>query len=491
MSRTSNRGVPSGVWVIGSLYVQVRRRRMTQVRKRLTIGAIVGVAAAAITGTALVGVSAASDTAASGSPGRIVCPDVKSQLPAVPAQAAAEVDRNLALLQTQLDEANKRLVSSQGEGGTNFVQNAILGPLADKRTATVDRIVIAIGRSAPRPELDVKTLATCKVEGAAATTAAPTTAAPTTAPATAAPSPSATNHGHADRGPVPADFIDIRTVQPVRSTQARTSRTGSGGTFTARCGNNESGHFNSDNVIVAPGVGNGAHHLHDYVGNTTTSFRSTDDSLARGGTTCRDRGDKSTYYWPVVRDITTKKSQQRVPGELAEDLNVGTVLRPKVTITYSGNPFSKVVPMPRFLRVLTGDAKAFTNGGANQRAKFTCQGFTNRISTDKYPLCPNGRGFTRISEFASCWDGKSTDSANHRTHILFPDAAGRCPAGTVAVPKLTITLTYNVPVGPSFAVDGFPEQLHKPINDHNDFINVMSTSSMKRVVNCLNSGRRC
>ncbi|GAA0251279.1 DUF1996 domain-containing protein [Cryptosporangium japonicum] len=457
-------------------------------RKRVTIGALVGVAAAAITGTTLVGVSSAADKSASTSPGRIVCPDVKGQLRDVPAQAQGEVDRNLALLQTQIDEANKRLVSSQGEGGKNFVQNAILGPLADKRAATVDRIVIAIGRSGPRPNLDVKTLSTCRVEGAGAGATAP---AATTAPAgTAAPNPSAT-HGHAQRGPVKADFIDIRKVRPTRSTLARTTRQGSKGSFTSRCGNNERGHFNSDNVIVAPGVGNGAHHLHDYVGNTTTSFKSTDDSLARGGTTCQDRGDKSSYYWPVVRDITKTKNQKRVAGELEEDLNVGKTLRPRVSIQYTGNPFQKVVPMPRFLRVLTGDAKAFTNGGANQHAKFSCQGFTNRISTDKYTLCPGGRGFQRIAEFPSCWDGKSTDSANHRTHITFPDASGRCAKGTVAVPKLTITLTYTVPTGPSFAIDGFPEQLHKPINEHNDFINVMSTSSMKRVVNCINSGRRC
>ncbi|SHN75366.1 protein of unknown function [Cryptosporangium aurantiacum] len=451
-------------------------------QKRWTIGAVVGVAALAITGTTLVGVSSASDKSAGSAPGTIVCPDVRAALPAVPARAAAEVDRNLAQLRTQIDEANKRLVSSQGEGGKNFVQNAILGPLKDKRTATIDRITIAIGRAAPRPNLDVATLATCRVQGAG-NTAAPT--------ASSSASPSASNHGHVQTGPVPADFIPIRKVRPTRSTLARTTRRGSGGTFTARCGNNERGHFNSDNVIVAPGVGNGAHHLHDYVGNTTTSAASTDQSLAAGRTTCRDRGDLSSYYWPVIRDITKTKNQKRVPGELDSDLNVGKVLRPKVTITYSGNPFSKVVPMPRFLRVLTGDAKSFTNGGANQRAKFTCQGFTNRISTDKYTLCPDGRGFTRIAEFPSCWDGKSTDSANHRTHILFPDAAGKCPRGTVAVPKLTITLTYNVPRGPSFATDGFPEQLHKPITDHNDFINVMSPASMKRVVNCLNAGRRC
>src|SRR6266700_6092031 len=74
------------------------------------------------------------------------CPTVADKLPTIPAAAQAEVQRNLTLLQTQINEANTRLASSVGQGGPNFVQNAILGPLADKRTATLERIAIAIGR---------------------------------------------------------------------------------------------------------------------------------------------------------------------------------------------------------------------------------------------------------------------------------------------------------------------------------------------------------
>ena len=59
--------------------------------------------------------------------------------------------RNLALLDTQIAEANRRLESTVGQGGPNFVQNAILGPLEDKRFATINRIATAIGRTAARP----------------------------------------------------------------------------------------------------------------------------------------------------------------------------------------------------------------------------------------------------------------------------------------------------------------------------------------------------
>ncbi|KOG36547.1 hypothetical protein ADK37_13410, partial [Streptomyces resistomycificus] len=84
--------------------------------------------------------------------GTISCPDVASQLPAIPASAQAEVDRNLTQLQTQIAEANKRLVDTVGQGGPNFVQNAILGPLEDKRVAAINRIATSIGRTAEKPQ---------------------------------------------------------------------------------------------------------------------------------------------------------------------------------------------------------------------------------------------------------------------------------------------------------------------------------------------------
>ncbi|RSM41072.1 hypothetical protein DMA12_25280 [Amycolatopsis balhimycina DSM 5908] len=98
--------------------------------------------------------------------GQISCPDVASKLPAIPAQAQAEVTRNLDLLNTQIAEANNRLQTTVGQGGPNFVQNAILGPLADKRKSTIDRIAIAIGRRAEKPQ-GLDGLATCAVGGKA------------------------------------------------------------------------------------------------------------------------------------------------------------------------------------------------------------------------------------------------------------------------------------------------------------------------------------
>lgn len=293
-------------------------------------------------------------------------------------------------------------------------------------------------------------------------------------------------------GPVASDFVDIRTVRP-NFRRPRTSAASSTGIFINRCGRNERGQHNSDNVIVAPGVVNGAHHTHDYVGNTTTSGLSTDQSLASAGTTCVN-GDRSTHYWPVVRMLGRFAANSADPALSGngQDGNNGRILTPAtVTLKFSGNPTSKVTAMPRFLRIITGDAKASTNGGANAHAQWTCTGFENRRLTDKYPLCPRGSKVTRILDFQSCWNGTSVDSVNHRTHVAYTAATGACPAGMRAIPALQQRITYNIPPGTMFALDSFPEQFHKPVTDHGDFINVMSGRLMNRVVRCINTGANC
>ncbi len=127
----------------------------------------------------------------------ISCPAVEGSLPEIPAEAKAEVDRNLALLDTQLAEANKRLSTSQGEGGPNFVQNAILGPLADKRKSTLDRIAISIGRRAEKPT-GLDALAECTLSGGDAGAGAG--ASPTAAASGAASADPAAEESGADAG---------------------------------------------------------------------------------------------------------------------------------------------------------------------------------------------------------------------------------------------------------------------------------------------------
>ncbi|MGW6009633.1 hypothetical protein [Streptomyces sp. NPDC055210] len=150
-------------------------RALPKYNKR-RVAIIGGAAAVALSGAVIAGSALAGETSKSNndqastlaSPGTISCPAVDGSLPAIPASAQDEVTRNLALLDTQIAEANKRLVDTVGQGGANFVQNAILGPLEDKRIATLNRIETAIGRTAAKPE-GLEALAPCELnaDGAA------------------------------------------------------------------------------------------------------------------------------------------------------------------------------------------------------------------------------------------------------------------------------------------------------------------------------------
>ncbi|MFF9117911.1 DUF1996 domain-containing protein [Streptomyces massasporeus] len=462
-------------------------------KRRNAIVLVAGLAAGGV-GLALVTMQAnATDTprATPRAASPLSCPSVADRLPDVPRQARAEVDRNLRLLESQITEAGDRLAATRGQGGPDFVQNAILGPLKDKRAATVDRIATAISRTgAPRPQ-GLNGLAACTLAGSGQGQQGQGQQGQPGQQGQeqqgASPSPPAGN------GPVPEDFVDITKVAPNVPTRPRDSRTASKGAFKTRCGVNAEGRHNSDNVIVAPGVGNGAHHTHDYVGAIGVDAFTTDDTLAAAETTC-DKGDRSTYYWPVLRDRSgTEEADADKPGGGAEG-NIGKILTPtSASLTFVGSPRGKVVAMPRFLRIITGDAKANANGGANANAAWSCTGFENRVQLkDKYPICPAGSELVRTERFQSCWDGRNTDSANHRSHVAFTDARGNCPAGFKAIPQLVQRLTYGGLAGSTaFAVDSFPESLHKPVTDHGDFINAMPERLMKKAVACINSGRRC
>jgi hypothetical protein len=312
------------------------------------------------------------------------------------------------------------------------------------------------------------------------------------------------NNGNGAAGPVADDFVNINDVQPnsrgLQNGLAANGNTGSRGSFTTKCGVNANNLFNSDNLIVAPGVDNGAHHTHDYVGNQDNNAFSSDQDLANAQTSCQNQGDKSTYYWPILRlQDGTQEFDANDLGGGAEG-NVGKILKAsQAEIKFVGNKQGPVVAMPKFLRIITGDAKAFTNGLKNANTSFSCTGFEDRQVTDKYVICPEGSQVVRTSNFQSCWDGQNIDSANHRDHVAFVQADGSCANGFKAIPQLQVRLVYDVPaptvengqVQNPYAVDGFPEQLHKPITDHNDFINVMDENLMNKVVNCINSGKNC
>ncbi|POX40765.1 hypothetical protein C3486_12290 [Streptomyces sp. Ru73] len=505
-------------------------------------------------GTALIAAGASADGSGTDGPGQraarsvaaatVSCPDVGDRLRQVPRGAQLPVSRGLAALDRQVAAAYEQMTAggqSPAQAGAAST-DAALETLRQQRAKTIGAMADAIGRSAPRPD-GLLRMSACRMKPTGQEISVGDPAAggnQAVGGDQAGGNQDATGQGSGGQdanggngngqdanggnangqdgngngadnggqqavggqqanggqnggqqapvgGPSPDDFADIRSQQP-NAQQPPRGNGASTGTFQSKCGTNKEGHFNSDNVIVTPGVSNGAHHTHDYVGNKTTDAFSTDQSLAASGTTCSN-GDQSTYYWPVLRVLDG--TSEHKPGA-GHDGNVGSVLTPaSAKLTFSGSQAGDVTAMPRFLRIITGDAKAFTNGPANANASWSCTGFEDRQLKDKYPICPKGSDVVRTFNFQSCWDGQNTDSANHRTHVAFAQQDGSCPAGFRAIPQLQEKITYKVPAGKQFAVDSFPEQLHKPVTDHGDFINVMSDRLMAKAVACINSGRTC
>ncbi|MFE3635407.1 DUF1996 domain-containing protein [Streptomyces sp. NPDC059168] len=460
--------------------------------------------------------------AASAQVATISCPDVGQKLTNVPYRARGEVAGELSTLDRQITDAYQRLATTRDAQtrDTSYVQNSILRPLQDRRKAILVRIRLVITRVGGTAPGDLNTMATCTAQSADQTAGGQQQGGEQQQNGGQQQNgdqqqggqqqdgqqqgdngQQQNNGGQAGNGPAAADFVDITKVQANVKAKPRKSRNASTGTFTTRCGVNANKNFNTDNVIVAPGVTNGAHHTHDYVGNQKINAFSSNDNFLQGASSCRNKNDRSAYYWPVLRlqDGTQEFDQNRDGG--GKEGNVGKILTAQqAQIKYVGSPRGKVVAMPQFLRIITGDAKTTTNGLANANAHWSCTGFENKVQlTEQYPICPQGSKVVRSFAFQSCWDGQNADSANHRTHVAFADANGNCQNGFKAIPQLTMRLVYDVPpptiqngqVKNAYAVDGFPEQLHKAATDHDDFISVTTGGLANKIANCVNRGQNC
>jgi len=452
-----------------------------------------------------------SDTnaALAGAAATVSCPNVADRLPAVPASAAARVKTLLARLDAMTAAADAELAAGKGRIDPGL-DNAVLDSLRAGRATTIRQISQVMAQHGRRPVALVSTVE-CDVsyDGLHAGHTAASVATATVA------CPSVTDK----LPPVPDQAVDEvnRNLDELNrqiadADQRLVSAKDQGGaSFVA-------------NAILGPLRAKRAavlSRIATAIGRHAARPRNL-DALAACGLAGATPGTSATPAPAPSSAAATASSAVPAPsgpsaatsaapapsGSSAAPLpdpsgpnlelpnNTGTILRPaSVLIQYRGNPTSKVVGMPKFLRALTGDAKPTSRGPANARATWTCSGFADRLS-DKYPICPAGRQVMRVQDFPGCWDGKNIDSTNHRSHLAFADkTSGACPAGFVAIPQLRITISYNIPVEiqekGQYALDSFPEENHNPFSDHNDFINVNSTRQMNRIAWCINAGRRC
>jgi hypothetical protein len=426
----------------------------------------------------------------------VVCPSVRSRMPAVPVEAERAVGQLLAGLDHDEVTADRKVLATRGVNAQ--LNNAVLKWLRDRRATVLQKIGKAVEAAAGRWPAGMVSLADCDVRYDAVHAAVHGEHAAGTKGDTSANSQVQCPSVRDKLPGVPAaavDEVNRNLAELDRQISEADQRLVTRG---------QAGPDFAENAILGPlkakrtaaldriGIAIGRHGTRPHGLEALAGC-----ALDQGRGDQQNDGRQSDGGRPTA---VPGASAAPLPDPQGADLelpnNTGGIVRPAtVRIEYRGNPTSKVVPMPKFLRELTGESKPAGRGTANARATWTCSGFADRLS-DKYPVCPAGSQVQRVQDFPGCWDGKNIDSTNHRDQVAFADRnTGACPRGFVAIPQLRITISYNIPrdvqLKGQYALDSFPEENHNPFSDHNDFINVNSARTMQHIAGCINKGQRC
>ena len=202
-------------------------------------------------------------------------------------------------------------------------------------------------------------------------------------------------------------------------------------------------HLNYDDPIVFPGQ-KGAAHLHMFFGNDTADYTTNAASLLRNGSSTCNGGplNRSSYWAPAMFDTN------------------GKVRMPKyVTVYYKsgGHDPTKVNAFPDGLRMIAGNSTAAAaSDNRTGTINFGCD--STAVWSNNPPVipsCATGVGLIGKVVFPSCWDGVNIDSANHKTHVVYPilnspSASGpnsvTCPADhATIIPEVTYQVFYENP----------------------------------------------
>jgi hypothetical protein len=263
-----------------------------------------------------------------------------------------------------------------------------------------------------------------------------------------------------------AIVISVTALTATAATGKKAASRFAGVNFVSNC---QFVHFLPDDPIVYPGQP-GKSHDHTFVGNTSTDASSTLSSLKAAGTTCRLKADKAAYWMPTLI----------VDGKPVTPLGS--------TIYYRRDTTARVHPFPQGLELIAGDSKATAPQG-KKVTFWNCGVESGMPASDAPPACPSTRGdeLRLHVNFPSCWDGTNLDSADHKSHVVYP-TAGACPADhPVAVPAITLIYRYPISGDHEFALSS-----GGVYSAHADFFNAWNQPILSRLVNfCLNGLRHC
>jgi hypothetical protein len=230
--------------------------------------------------------------------------------------------------------------------------------------------------------------------------------------------------------------------------------------FTVVCGFS---HRNNDDPMVFPGQP-GRSHNHTFIGNRTVDASTTPSSLRAGPTTCDIEQDASTYWVPTVY------------------LGREPITPLAAVVYYTKHTSGPVVAPPVGLKMLAGNPTA-RRRQAKGVVSWSCGGVGGIPRFSAIPACRPDDALELNVRFPNCWNGKVTDSRDHRRHMAYSSAAGQCPASHPArLPTITLVLLY--PPQPRGA-----QPSSGKFAAHGDFMNGWEQEALQRLVAGLNSSR--
>ena len=234
------------------------------------------------------------------------------------------------------------------------------------------------------------------------------------------------------------------------------------------------GHRAPDDPIVHPRAP-GFSHDHTFVGNVSTNAFSTLATLKAARTTCNDQGDTAAYWAPTLY----------VDGS--------PVVPRGAAAYYRRLTAAPVRPFPSGLRMVAGNSHA-VRAQSTRVTYWDCAVFKETFYgpraiqsaalSSSIPRCSKYTNLQLHVNFPDCWNGRSLDSSDHRSHMTY-SRGGRCPSSyPVAVPAITLVYSY-LPLPPGTAILSSGGQY----SGHADFINAWSQPALGKLVRtCLNGG---
>ncbi|KAH6656121.1 hypothetical protein BKA67DRAFT_658003 [Truncatella angustata] len=196
--------------------------------------------------------------------------------------------------------------------------------------------------------------------------------------------------------------------------------------------------------LVEPGNVPSAH-MHQIVGGNSFNASMTpaqlDPPTAATCTSCTYSEDFSNYWTANVYFKARNGTFKRVP----QVVNLGLGVKAGMTIYYirGYQASAKVTAFPKGFRMLVGDPMNRVAGKVPKGLCWRCEANMQQnpfggapctgSDTPGFPQQACNGGWRMTVTFPSCWDGKNTDSPDHRSHVAYPasgtfESGGACPS---------------------------------------------------------------